>query len=93
MTRKQTLEEPLADLGHFDKCAEMADMIEQQADWDLVEEAFEDDAPECAECEFFFYQYWSDTGAETSCNLLDGDKGKPWMCPAYDRKKEEAEDA
>tara|TARA_R110000822_G_scaffold117607_1_gene249936 strand:+ start:109 stop:420 length:312 start_codon:yes stop_codon:yes gene_type:complete len=64
-----------------------------QADWDLVGDAFEDEAPECAECEFFFYQYWSDTGAETSCNLLEGDKGKPWMCPAYDRKKEEAEDA
>ena len=24
-----------------------------QADWDLVGDAFEDDAPECAECEFF----------------------------------------
>lgn len=62
-----------------------------QSDWNLVAEVFEDDSTECHECRFWFYQYWSDTGAETSCSLLDGGSGNAWQCPAFDRKKKEQE--
>jgi hypothetical protein len=62
------------------------------ADWDLVGGAFEDGMEECHTCGYWFYQYWTDTGAEQTCDLLDRDGGEPWLCPAYDRLKNENED-
>jgi hypothetical protein len=61
-------------------------------DWDLVSEAFDSDHDECASCEHYFYQYWSDTGVEVSCGLLDGDKGSPVNCPAFAEMKERTDD-
>jgi len=55
----------------------------EKTDWDLVSDAFENECENCASCEHLFYQYWTDTGAETSCMLLDGDKGSPGDCPAF----------
>jgi hypothetical protein len=61
-------------------------------DWDLVGGAFDEGMQECHACGYWFYQYWTDTGAEQTCDLLDRDGGEPWQCPAYDRLKEENED-
>ena len=41
---------------------------------------------------YWFFQYYTDTGEEQTCDLLDRDDGEPWQCPAYDRLKEENED-
>jgi hypothetical protein len=71
--------------------AEINRRAEVQGDWDLVGEVFEDDSDECHTCAYWFYQYYTDTGAETSCSLLEGDGGSPHSCPAFERVKDAAE--
>ena len=52
-------------------------------DWDIVAAAFEDDAPECQEgCEFFGYDYATDTGADAWCELGNMSGHDPKWCPA-----------
>jgi hypothetical protein len=46
---------------------------------------------ECHNCRHWFYQYYTDTGQETSCALLDSGSGIATDCPAFDRMKDERE--
>jgi len=63
-------------------------------DWDIVAAAFEDDAPECQEgCEFFGYDYATDTGADAWCELGNMSGHDPKWCPAFDRVFKEMMDA
>ena len=68
-------------------------MTEKQSDldWELVELAFYEDSEECHNCQHWFYQYYTDTGHETSCALLDSGSGIATDCPAFDRMKDERE--
>jgi hypothetical protein len=63
-----------------------------EIDWDIVGEAFYSRCDECTECEYFEQQYYTGTGLETSCRLLDMDGGDPKFCPAYERLFEEMTD-
>tara|TARA_R110000822_G_scaffold123287_1_gene257682 strand:- start:319 stop:525 length:207 start_codon:yes stop_codon:yes gene_type:complete len=67
-------------------------MFDPQVEWDMVGEAFYAHATECHSCEYFTQEYYTDTGLETSCRLLDMDGGNPGFCLALDRIKEEMED-
>lgn len=62
-----------------------------EKDWDIVAYAFESGAPECASCEYYFYEYYTDIGASSSCGLGDYSGHDPRWCAAYDRLVEEAE--
>lgn len=56
--------------------------------WDAVIRAWNDNAPECVACEYCCSQYYTDTGYDTWCLLLD-EGGDPAHCAAYDRVEEE----
>jgi hypothetical protein len=73
--------------------AHKPDMYREQTrrDWDIVGGAFDEGIDECHTCRHWFYQYYTDTGAEQTCELLDMDGGEPWQCPAYDRLKNEVD--
>jgi len=60
-----------------------------EKDWDIVAYAFESGAPECASCEYYFYEYYTDIGASSSCGLGDYSGHDPRWCAAYDRTEEE----
>jgi len=61
-------------------------------DWDIVAQAFEDCAEECQSCDYYGYEWSSDTGADAWCELGEKTGHDPKWCPAYDRIKEELED-
>ena len=63
----------------------------KQVEWNIVGEALEADSDECKECHHWYYEYYTDTGKYTSCNLLEMDGGDPRMCLAFDRIKKEME--
>lgn len=63
-------------------------MIDPQKEWDMVSDAWDSGAPECAECENKCAEYYTDTGYESWCLILQ-DNGNPQLCPAYDRLVEE----
>ena len=73
--------------------AHKIDMYREQKrrDWDIIGDAFYDGMDDCHTCRYWFFQYYTDTGEEQTCDLLDMDSGEPWQCPAYDRLKEENE--
>jgi hypothetical protein len=62
-------------------------------DWDIVTQAFEDESEECNDCEYYCYDYCTETGADAWCELGDKTGHDPQWCLAYDRIKEELEDA
>ena len=62
-------------------------------DWQIVADAFENCAEECPECPYFGYEWASDTGADSWCELGTISGHDPEWCPAYDRIKEEMDDA
>ena len=62
---------------------------EAERDWDIVNEAFYSGCDECKECEYWYYEYYTDIGEYTSCSLLEMDGGNPKFCRAYDRLFEE----
>lgn len=64
----------------------------KDAEWDMVGEAWHNNAEECGTCGFYDTEYYSDTGWYSSCRLLDMDGGNPALCDAIDRIKEEMED-
>ena len=64
-------------------------MIDPQKEWELVEAAWYGDAPECNDCEFKRSEYFTDTGREDWCLMLDAGSGNPQFCAAYDRLVEE----
>lgn len=65
----------------------------RQAEWDIVGEAFYQRSPECNDCHYYFYQYWTDTGEERTCDLLERDGGNPRFCLAFDRIEDSKNDA
>ena len=38
--------------------------MSSEIDWDIVGEAFDQGSPECNDCHYYFYQYWTDTGED-----------------------------
>lgn len=62
--------------------------MSSEIDWDIVGEAFDQGSPECNDCHYYFYQYWTDTGEERTCDLLERG-GMAVFCRAYDRIFEE----
>lgn len=54
--------------------------------WDIVGWVFDDcteyDSP-CQGCSHFTSEWWSDTGTEYGCDLLNMDWGTPEDCPGF----------
>lgn len=69
----------------------MVEVTDQQA-WRMVRDAFEGCAEECPECEFYGYDYCSETGADVWCELGNITGHDPRWCAAFDRMLEEMED-
>ncbi len=59
-------------------------------EWDVVEKAWDVGSEECATCQFKCAEYYSDTGYDTWCLLLQ-DGGLATQCTAYERIVEEEE--
>jgi hypothetical protein len=55
--------------------------------WAIVDRAWSDDSSECAGCEYYLHEVYSDTGHEYNCLLIDGSVAPtcPQDCAAYDR--------
>lgn len=64
----------------------------KMTDWEIVQMAFDEGSDECRGCEFLGYEYASDTGPDSWCELGNKTGHDPQWCPAYDRIKEEMED-
>ena len=65
-------------------------MLETDIDkWETVFNVFMDhaymDSP-CNQCPYFISRYYSDTGQEYGCKLLDMDKGDPELCAGYEEQ-------
>ena len=70
----------------------MSETGTMQSDWDIVSRAFDEPAEECRGCEYYFYEYYTDIGASSSCGLGDYSGHDPRWCAAYDRIAKEMED-
>ena len=66
-------------------------MIDSHKAWDMVSDAWDNDAPECGNCEYFESEYYTDTGYQTWCRLLQNG-GNPAYCAAFARMEEERDD-
>jgi len=61
-------------------------------DWDVVAVAFDNETPECEGCEFYGYDYATDTGPDAWCELGSKTGHDPKWCPAFARVFEEMMD-